>query len=93
MNYVYVISYDLNKSGQDYKGLYKELKNSTSWWHYLDSTWLIYTKENASALWDRISSHFDENDSCLIVRLQPGSTNRSGWLEQKAWDWITNHLG
>ena len=93
MSHVYIVSYDLNKTGQDYNGLYEELKKSPSWWHYLDSTWLIYTSESADQVWQRISKHFDQNDRALILKAQPGLSNRAGWLEQKAWDWIRTYIG
>ncbi len=93
MNYVYIVSYDLNKTGQNYAGLYEELKKSPTWWHYLDSTWLVFTTESAEALWTRISPYLDQNDRALIIKVQPGTSNRSGWLEQKAWDWINSHVG
>lgn len=86
---VYVVSYDLNKSGQDYVGLHNELKNSTSWWHYLDSTWLIYTSESADQLYDRIGKYIDKNDYVLVIEVR---SNYSGWLPQKAWDWIKSYI-
>ena len=90
---VYAVSYDLNKAGQNYSGLIAELQRSDSWWHYLKSTWLIYTNESADQLWTRISSHIDANDFVLIIKVQPGAHNRSGWLTQPAWDWMTKHVG
>ena len=86
---VYCISYDLNKSGKDYKGLIEELKRSNSWWHYLKSTWLIYTNESASAIWDRISSHVDSDDYALIIQV---GKDHQGWLPKDAWDWINKHI-
>lgn len=86
---VFNVSYDLRKAGQDYSGLTDELKNSPSWWHYLDSTWLIATRESADQLWERISSHVDKNDSVLIMRV---TAECSGWLPEKAWEWIRQHV-
>lgn len=90
MSKVYVVSYDLNKSGQDYEGLYGELKKSRAYWHYLDSTWLIYTSESAKDLYDRIGEHIDKNDSALVIEV---SRNYQGWLPKKAWEWIRQHVG
>jgi len=89
MSKVYVVSYDLNKSGQDYKGLYGELKKSRGYWHYLDSTWLIYTGESANELYDRIGEHIDKNDLALVIEVR---RNYQGWLPEKAWDWIRQHV-
>ncbi len=86
---VYVVSYDLRKPGRDYTGLSEELQRSPSWWHYLDSTWLIVTSESAGKLYNRLAPHLDEGDSILVV--QAGS-DRQGWLPKDAWDWIQQNL-
>jgi hypothetical protein len=82
---IYEISYDLKRSGQDYSGLYKAIKSCGSWWHYLQSTWLVDTDRTAADIWNRLSSHIDENDSILIVNI---GSDYQGWLEPKAWEWI-----
>jgi hypothetical protein len=87
---VYCVSYDLNKPGKKYEDLYKELKNSSDWWHYLDSTWLIYTQESASQLSDRIKRHLDDNDTLIVIRV---TRDYAGWLTQDAWDWINKYVG
>lgn len=89
MSKVYAVSYDLNKSGQDYKGLHEELKKSNSWWHFLDSTWLIYTSETADQLYARIGSYIDKNDYALVIEVKK---NYQGWLPEAAWKWIREHL-
>ncbi|OME23405.1 hypothetical protein [Paenibacillus odorifer] len=86
---VHVVSYDLNKGGKDYEGLYKVLK-SFAYWHYLDSTWLIYSSLTATQLFEKLKPHIDANDTCLVIKVTP---EYSGWLTQDAWDWIKQHLG
>lgn len=86
---VYSVSYDLNKPGQEYTALYDELKKSKSWWHHLDSTWLIYTSETAQQLFDRLHQHIDSNDYILIIEVKK---NYRGWLPKDAWTWINNHI-
>lgn len=85
---VYCVSYDLNKEGQNYEDLYVELKKSPGWWHYLDSTWLISTSENAVQLSERLLKHLDSNDNLLVIGV---TTDRAGWLSKKAWEWIGQH--
>lgn len=86
---VYLVSYDLRKPGQDYKGLFAELEASSSWWHYLESTWLIKTPEDANHLYNRLATHLDEGDSILIIQ---AGIDRQGWLPKKAWEWINREL-
>ena len=42
---LYTISYDLKKPDRDYSGLYEAIKSFESWWHYLESTWIIKTEK------------------------------------------------
>jgi len=86
---VYCVSYDLNKPGQNYEGLYKELKNSPSWWHYLDSTWLIHTSETADQLSARLLNHIDQSDRLLAIKVVRAY---QGWLTEDAWVWIREHV-
>lgn len=86
---VYCVSYDLNKAGQNYDALYDELKNSASWWHYLDSTWLISSAETADQLSTRLLKHLDKNDYLLVIKVvRP----YQGWLSEDAWKWINEHV-
>ena len=85
MPYIYNVSYDLRRPGQSYQNLYRELKQSPVWWHYLDSTWLIATGESADVLWERLQPHVDANDFILIAEI---TANYSGWLPEEAWAWI-----
>ncbi len=86
---VYVVSYDLRKPGRDYKGLSDELQRLPGWWHYLESTWLVSTQEDANQLYNRLREHLDVDDSILI--LQAG-TDVQGWLPEEAHKWIQQNL-
>ena len=86
---VYVISYDLKKPGQDYTELHEAIKNIGSWWHHLDSTWLVDTDLTPEQIWQKLDGKIDQNDLLLIHALKPGS---QGWLTQKAWNWISKHV-
>jgi len=87
---VYCVSYDLNKTGQNYKLLHEELQASEGYWHYLDSTWLVYTSESVEQLSERLRKAIDTNDRLLVIKVvQPSQ----GWLPEDAWEWITLHVG
>ncbi|AWX56922.1 hypothetical protein AB432_018535 [Brevibacillus brevis] len=88
---VYLITYDLNKSGQNYDKLYEQIKSCGAWWHYLDSTWLVDSTLNATQIRDRMKNAMDDNDFCLVIKLT--NENYQGWLPKKAWNWIHEHLG
>jgi len=82
---LYVVSYDLKKPGKDYIGLAEQLKHSPKWWHYLESTWLIFTEESASQLYNRLAAHLDSGDFILIIEV---GNQIWGYLPKDAWKWI-----
>ncbi|MFQ6676532.1 MAG: hypothetical protein ACE5LH_09360 [Fidelibacterota bacterium] len=86
---VYVVSYELRGARRDYRRLYDELRNSSGWWHYLGSTWLISTDESANELYERLATAIGSNDGLLII--EAGRT-RQGWLPEEAWAWIREHI-
>lgn len=86
---VFNVSYDLNRAGQNYPGLITELESSPGYCHYLKSTWLIYTHEDAEALSERLLTHIDQNDSLLVIRV---TAEYQGWLPEDAWNWIREHV-
>ena len=51
----YLIGYDLNKQGQDYETLIEHIKKLGTWWHCLDSTWIIKTDKSASDIRDALT--------------------------------------
>lgn len=84
----YVVSYELRKK-KNYIGLYEQLKASSGWWHYIDSTWLVATEESANELYNRLKPHLDQEDSILIIQ---AATDMQGWLPKDAWKWIHQTL-
>lgn len=82
---ILLISYDLNKPGQNYSALYEEIKSYGTWWHHLDSTWLIETNETPTQCAEKIRKHLDANDNLLIIEV---CKNYQGWLPEKGWEWI-----
>ncbi|MFZ2309990.1 MAG: hypothetical protein WAW11_00410 [Patescibacteria group bacterium] len=84
---VYLITYDLNKTGQDYSGLYEAIKSIGDWWHYLDSNWLVRTDFNVTQISSILNKKIDQNDQLLIIRVMK---DYDGWLPRDAWNWLNN---
>ena len=85
----YAINYDLRKPGADYQALFDEIKRSQTWWHYLESTWLVVTQETPDQIWSRLVKYVDKNDYLLIIEIRD---NCQGWLPKDAWDWIHTNV-
>jgi hypothetical protein len=87
-----LITYDLNRPGQNYKDLHDEIKaiGTTSWWHYLDSTWMVSTSLSVRQATERLLTKIDKSDRLLVLNVS--NDENSGWLTEDAWDWIKQHL-
>jgi hypothetical protein len=86
---IYAVNYDLKAPGRDYAGLYDAIKGCGEWWHYLGSTWLVDTRLNADAVWQRLAPHVDENDYMLVIGV---TACWQGWLPEDAWKWIRGRI-
>ena len=65
-----MIGYDLIKPGKDYADLIDAIKKlSDTWWHCLDSTWIIKTNSSAKELRDALLEHIDGNDRLMVATL------------------------
>jgi hypothetical protein len=89
MNKVYSITYDLKTPGRDYDSLFAELKKSSKWWHYLESTWLIATEETPAKVYERLVSKISNKDRLLIIEVR---NHAQGWLPKDAWVWINQNV-
>lgn len=86
---ILLISYDLRNPEKDYSSFYNEIKNAGTWWHHLESTWLIRTNDDVEMLYSKLAKHIFKNDGLLIIEIQD---NYSGWLPGDAWNWIRNQF-
>ncbi|KKS65283.1 MAG: SinR family protein [Parcubacteria group bacterium GW2011_GWC1_43_12] len=87
---VYLISYRLNRPGQDYKDLYQAIqKISGTYWHHTTSAWLVESNLPAKQIYDLINPHvIDVNDELIIFRLQGEYYGRLA--EQEIWRWLSS---
>ena len=87
---IYLVSYDLVKSSErDYTPVYEAIKAIGPWWHYLESTWIIHTRQDVNYVVDAIHAVMRKGDRLLVVQID--NQNRNGWLPREAWDWIRTH--
>lgn len=86
---MFLVTYDLNRPGQDYRNLFEAIRGIGPWWHYLGSTWLLDTNLTANQVSERLVPHIDTNDHLLVIEVNPSNTQ--GWLPAKAWQWISGN--
>jgi hypothetical protein len=87
---VQIISYDLRKPGQDYTGLFDGIKALGSWWHCLESVWLVNTPLAGAQVRDALRGHLDANDSLMVAAL--GGNWATLGLSGNCTDWLRAHL-
>ncbi|WP_353418153.1 hypothetical protein PYH72_07970 [Staphylococcus delphini] len=63
----YVVSYDLNKEGQNYSELIKLLKSFPDYIHIQKSYWFIKSNQQLKTISEQIDSILDSNDEYLIL--------------------------
>ena len=86
-----LIGYDLNKRTQpeQYDNLIKKIKaNFPTYWHCLDSTWIVVTSLTPVQVCNLLSQALDANDELLVVDItgklaawRGFDTNCSSWLK------------
>lgn len=86
----YLIGYDLNRPGQNYNELFEAIKAIGSWWHCLDSTWLVKSTLTAAQIRDIISPHMDGNDRLLVAAM----SGEAAWVgfSQDCSEWLKKNL-
>lgn len=83
------ICYDLDKPGQDYADLITGIKSFGTWWHYLDSTWLIKTTKTVTEVRDELNKLIDNNDELLVFNV--GSNWAGTGFSEKAYAWLKDN--
>ena len=87
-----LFGYDLNKAGQDYAGLIADIKQTfPTYWHCLDSTWIVSTDWTTVQLRDWLWSRMDSNDEVFVVDITGKPAAWAG-LNDNCSSWLTNNL-
>lgn len=86
-----LITYDLSKPGQEYTTLIDHLQSYPSWWHCLESTWLVRTSEGPSDACNRLKPFLDANDKAVVINV---TSDPAAWLglDQRCSDWLLTNL-
>ncbi|MFJ4624670.1 hypothetical protein [Streptomyces sp. NPDC088812] len=86
-----LIGYDLNRPGQNYTALIKEIKALGSWCHPLESTWVVTTPKTVSQVRDLLKGYVDGNDELLVMKVT-GTSWASYNLSSEVAAWLKANL-
>lgn len=62
----YLITYDLNRPGQNYDVLFAALKNIGTHWHFMQNAWIVQTQLSAEQVRDNLARYIDRNDKLWV---------------------------
>lgn len=86
MRKLYAICYMFNRPDpQQYEAFFEQLQTFGPWCHYIEGTWLVASVLSADEINHKLSDFLDNNIYLLIMEV---GQDFSGWLPEKAWDWI-----
>lgn len=85
---VLLVTYDLNKQGQNYSK-YLEVVKSYAWARLSESSYAIETSKSPETIYTELNPYTDANDNFLIITL---SQPYFGWHDRDVIDWLSNRL-
>ena len=86
-----LITYDLKAKNKSYEPLFSAIKATGEWWHYLRSTWLVYTEQTVQQVADSLNQHLSQESSDYLLVVEVKKSHQ-GWLPKDAWAWMNSKL-
>ncbi|AGI32287.1 TPA: hypothetical protein PW733_002018 [Mannheimia haemolytica] len=84
-----LITYDLNKSGQNYAALIEKIKTLGAWAKVQQSAWYLHTSYSSKEVLEMLSTVTDYNDSLFVAQLSEanwrGLSNEVSKFIQEQW--------
>ncbi|MBD8729360.1 SinR family protein [Frigoribacterium sp. CFBP 13707] len=84
-----LIAYDLSGPVANYADLIEDIKSLGTWWHHLDSLWLVNTDLSTKELRDRLKTHLDNNDELLVINVSNDPRAWTGFSDRGS-EWLKN---
>jgi hypothetical protein len=80
----YIITYDLNKPGQDYDSLIEAIKSYDNA-YALKSAWFVKTSRPSVEIYNHLASFIDKSDGIFIAEI---TSNWYCYLDKTVIDWL-----
>lgn len=68
-----LVTYDLNKSGQNYDALIEKIKTLGAWAKVQQSVWYLHTSYSANEVLNHLTKVTDFNDSIFVANMSDAS--------------------
>ena len=85
---LYAIGYELENSGNTYATLIEEIETYETWWHCLESTWIIGSPKTADQVKNHLQQYIGLNDKLVVLEI----AGNAAWVgfDKECSDWLTN---
>jgi hypothetical protein len=84
-----LVTYDLNRPGQDYADLHKAIKSNPGWAKLSESSYAISTNLSPSQVYSSLKPYLDKNDTLYVIVL---TRPYAGQGSQEVNEWLEKHL-
>ena len=87
-----LIGYDIHPiRGETYDELINAIKSLGTWWHHLDSTWIVKCNYTPVQARDHLQRHLRRDDQLLVVDI---SSDAAAWLgfDDAGSKWLRDNL-
>ena len=85
---IYLVSYDLNKPGQDYSAIIGAISRNYDHCQVLMSQWLISTDQTATEVYNNLIKYVDNTDGLLVTEV---TDNSASYMNAEAISWAHHH--
>lgn len=86
----YIITYDLNRAGQNYESIEKAIKAYGTWVKIATTTFVVRSDNDSASIRDHLRQQIDANDELFVGKL----SGEGAWfgLAEKISQWLKEHL-
>lgn len=86
---VRLITYDLNKPGQNHTKVLEKIKSYGSWARLSESSYAVETNDTPSTIYAAFNQLLDQNDTFLVITLTSPWTGKAS---KEVIDWLSSLL-
>jgi CRISPR/Cas system-associated endoribonuclease Cas2 len=86
----YIITYDLNRAGQNYESLNKAIQSYGTWAKIATTTYVVISSDSAENIRNNLQQYIDNNDELFVGKLN----GEAAWygLSDKISSWLQTNL-
>lgn len=83
-----LIAYDIHSRQESgYDELVEAIRSLGSWWHHLETVWIVRTKMTSELIRDELAAHIGADDQLLVVNITGAGMEWTG-LNLAGSDWL-----